>query len=238
MGIRFNNKINTILFDLDGTLIGCNVKIFAMQYLNGISKALSHLIPPKKVISLLIEASSQIEKNDGTVFNEEIFRRVFFSKINIPEKKIKSILDKYYENEFPKLKKHFQRKPEARLVMEKAFNRGYNVIIATTPILPKNDIIQRLEWADINHFPYRLITSIENSKASKSLSHLTYYQHILDALQLPGKECLMVGDEAKDMIAAKLEYQTFLIRSPNTKLNDNIPKPTYQGTLNDLIKML
>ena len=48
----------------------------------------------------------------------------------------------------------------------------------------------------------------------------------------------MVGDEAKDMIAAKLGCRTFLIKGPNTKLDETIPEPTYRGTLADLRNMI
>jgi len=48
----------------------------------------------------------------------------------------------------------------------------------------------------------------------------------------------MVGDEAKDMVCAKLGSQTFLIPSPNTDLNSETPEPTYKGTLKELIEFL
>ena len=44
----------------------------------------------------------------------------------------------------------------------------------------------------------------------------------------------MVGDESKDLISARLGIQTFLVESPYTKVDINIPEPTYCGTLQDL----
>jgi hypothetical protein len=48
----------------------------------------------------------------------------------------------------------------------------------------------------------------------------------------------MVGDEDKDMVAARLGMKTFLVQSPNTKIGSDTPEPDYQGTLADLEKII
>lgn len=231
-------EIKALLFDLDGTLIQCDINIFTANYLKSLGEALSSIIAPKLVLKGLLKASSEIENNKGQAFNEEIFRKVFFPIIKHPEEKINPLIDKYYENEFPKLSKFFEPQPDARVLMVNAFKRGYKVIIATTPVLPEVAIKERLRWAGIDDFPYDLITTIENSRSTKTTEHLVYYEQILDKIGLPGEACIMIGDEAKDMMAAKLGCQTFLITSPNTNLHDHVPKPTYRGTLADLNEML
>jgi len=232
------NKIKAILLDLDGTLIDCDVDLFTRNYLNGLSKALSPFIPPKKTLMTLLQASKEIENSDGSKNNFETFEEIFFSATNQPRNVINQIIDKFYETEFPKLKEYFIVKPIARDLMEKIFNKGYKVVIATTPLLPEIAIVERLKWAGVSEFPYDFITSIENCRTSKSLSNLLYYEDILEKLDLPGEFCLMIGDEAKDMIAAKLGCMTFLVEGQNNNLDDSIPIPTFQGTLADLINLI
>ena len=48
----------------------------------------------------------------------------------------------------------------------------------------------------------------------------------------------MVGDESKDLISARLGIHTFLIESPYTKFDINIPEPKYRGTLEDLKNLI
>jgi FMN phosphatase YigB (HAD superfamily) len=235
---NLKKKIKAILFDLDGTLIDCDVNLFTRNYLNGLSKALSPFIPPKKTLLTLLQASKEIENSDGLKINFERFEEIFFSATNQPREVINPIIDKFYETEFPKLKENFTVKPLARVLMKKTFNKDYKVVIATTPLLPEIAIVQRLKWAGVGEFPYDFITTIENCRTSKTLSSLLYYEDILEKLDLPAESCLMVGDEAKDMIAAKLGCITFLIEGQNNNLDDSIPLPTFKGTLADLIKLI
>jgi len=48
----------------------------------------------------------------------------------------------------------------------------------------------------------------------------------------------MVGDEAKDMIAANLGIKTYLVPSDNTEMTPDIPEPNYRGALAELEQLL
>ncbi|TFF90644.1 MAG: HAD family hydrolase [Promethearchaeota archaeon] len=226
------DQIKAILFDLDGTLLEINLDLFIKDYLTGLSASIAHIIPQKKLIPQLIKVSRIMENNDGKETNEIVFKKSFFPLINYSQEEIEPIFMNYYEQEFSKLKHHAKKKPEARSLMAYLFDKGYDVVIATTPLLPKTAIEQRLEWAGVDDFPYKLITSYENMKATKP--NLLYYKQILEIIGHPVEKCLMVGDEDKDMVAAHLGIHTFLVPSPETKLKPSTPKPNFQGNLNDL----
>ena len=236
--MSLRKHIKAILFDLDGTLIDVDLKKFIPEYLNLLASNVSHLVRSSKVISKLMIASQLIDKNDGSKTNEQVFNETFFPSIGYAREEINPYIDKFYEKDFPKLRKYTRRKPAARKVMETAFKKGYNVVIATTPLLPEVAIRQRLDWAGVpfEQFPYKLITSIENSSANKP--NLLYYKSIADTIGILPQDCLMVGDEEKDMSAARIGMKTFLVRSSNTELGPDTPEPDYQGTLVDLEKML
>lgn len=232
------NEIKAILFDLDGTLIEVDLKLFIPEYLKLLASNVSHLVRQSKFISKLMIASQEVDKNDGSKTNEQVFEETFFPLIGYAREEINPYIDKFYEQDFPKLRQYTTRKSAARKVMQTAFEKGYDVVIATTPLLPETAIRQRLDWAGvpIEEFPYKLITSLENTSANKP--NLLYYKSITQIIDHSPEECIMVGDEDKDMVAARIGMKTFLVHSPNTELGPDTPEPDYQGTLTDLEKML
>lgn len=231
-----DSNIKAVLFDLDGTLLEIDLKLFIPEYIKSLANSIAHIISPNKLVPILLKASEAITNNSGIITNEEVFSNIFFPLNGYSKEEIDPYFTKFYKEDFIKLRKFTKKKPEARKVVKTAFDRGYEVVIATMPLLPLTAIQQRLDWAGVGDFPYKLITSYENSCASKP--NLLYYQLIFKYLNLSAKECIMVGDEDKDIVCAKLGSQTFLVNSINTKLNSETPEPTYSGTLNDLMKLL
>jgi HAD superfamily hydrolase (TIGR01549 family) len=231
-----SKEIKAILFDLDGTLIDVNLKLFIPGYLKLLANFLSHLIPKRKVIPKLLKSSEAINRNNGKKTNEELFFETFFPFDGYSKEDVQPLLDEFYEKEFKKLRQFTTKKPEARSLIQTVFNKGFDVVIATTPVLPLTAIQQRLDWAGVADFPYNLITSVENTCATKP--NLIYYRQILQYLGQSPENCLMVGDEDKDMVAAKIGCQTFLVPSSNTKLHLETPEPNYKGTLKDLENLI
>ena len=238
MNGSLDNHLKAILFDLDGTLLEVDLNKFIPAYLDLLAKSVAHIIPPKIFIPKILKASKAVEEHDGHLTNEEVYLNHFFPIEGYSKEDIEPFFNQFYENDFYQLQKYTKKKPKTREIIQKIFDKGYDVIIATTPVLPLTAIQQRLQWADVAEFPYRLITTIENSHATKTISHLFYYEQILATIGYKADECLMVGDEDKDMIAKKLGIHTFLIRSTNTKLDDAIPEPDYTGTLEDILKII
>jgi FMN phosphatase YigB (HAD superfamily) len=235
---RLDDKIKAILFDLDGTLIDVDLDKFISQYLKLLAQSVAHIIPPKKFISKILKASKAIEEHNGKMSNIEVYEKAFFPLDGYSSNELAPYFNKFYEQDFSKLRQYTHKKPEARDVVKRAFDKGYDVIIATTPLLPATAIEQRLEWAGVADFPYRFITTIENSHATKSLTHLLYYDQILNKIGYPPDACLMVGDEDKDIVAARLGMKTFLITDKYKELSPEIPEPTFKGSLSDLKPLL
>ncbi|MFX0147253.1 MAG: HAD family hydrolase [Candidatus Hodarchaeota archaeon] len=229
-------RFKAILFDLDGTLIDVDLKKFIPSYLKLLAGSISHLVPPDKVIPKILKVSEEINRNNGRKTNEQIFIENFFPLEGFNKEDIQPLFNNFYETKFSQLRQYTRKKPEARQVMNEIFAKGYDVVIATTPVLPLSAIQQRLDWAGVGDFNYNLITTIENSKANKP--SLLYYKHITNYLGHSAKACLMVGDEDKDMAAKNIGCKTFLIQSSNTDLNIEKSKPNYIGTLKDLIKII
>ncbi|MBN1483391.1 MAG: HAD family hydrolase [Chloroflexia bacterium] len=231
-----NTPLRAVLFDLDGTLLGNDMDRFLPPYLERISAHVAHLVPPKKFVADLLRSTGVMAANDGRASNEEVFAQDFYPRLGVPREALEPLLIDFYQTDFDKLRQYTERKPAARRVVRRAFDLGYDVVIATNPLFPRVAVRRRLEWAGVADFPYTLITTYENSHACKP--DLRYFEEILVKIDRPAAACLVVGDEAMDMVAARLGCRTFLVPGPRTALDLDIPQPTYQGPLAEVEDVL
>jgi len=229
------DTIRAIFFDLDGTLLG-QKDAFLPNYFQGLAACVAHIMPPDEFINHLLQASNVMMANDGRATNKELFSAAFYPLAGHSRQELEPLFIEFYADGYPKLQKYTGYKPEARRVVQQAFDLGYDVVIATNPLFPATAIEQRLEWAGIADFPYRLVTTYENSRACKP--NLLYYEQTLESIGHRAEACLMIGDEDGDMVAARLGCATFFVSGPAMELDSTTPEPTYRGTLADLEALL
>ncbi len=247
------DTIQSVLFDLDGTLLVNDLDVFMPRYFERLSARVSHLISPKQFVTHLMAATKAMIANDGQATNEDVFAQAFYPLEGHSRAELEPIFLDFYRRDFPQLRAYTGCRPEARSAVQAAFDLGYDVVIATNPLFPEIAIHERLVWAGVDGFPYRLVTTYENSRASKP--NLQYYQQILDTIECLPAACLMVGNEPVDLAAGALGCATYLVTDGNTMAEGSpmlaapfapasgevqpIPlNPTYQGTLGQLPALL
>ena len=228
--------IRAVLFDLDGTLLHNDMNVFLPHYFERLTARVAHILPPREFMAYLMQATELMMANDGRATNEEVFAASFYPMAGHSRQELEPLFIDFYNNEYAELEAYTRRKPEARQVVQQAFDLGYDVVVATNPLFPAIATQQRLEWAGVADLPYRLVTSYENSRAAKP--NLLYFEQILQTLGHPASAALVVGDEDMDMVAAHLGCLTFLVPSPRTELSPTTPLPTYGGTLEDVGEIL
>lgn len=194
--------MKAILFDLDGTLLPLDEKLFVDIYFTELSKVFSEYnIESNKLVEAIWTATHEIIKNDGKRTNEEAFWEKFKSIINIDLSNVKEVLEKFYANEFfTKLKKCSAENNLAKVAVNLAKKNGRKVVLATNPVFPI-DALVRLKWTglDIDDFDY--VTHYSNSSFSKP--NPKYYLDLCEKLDVEPKDCLMIGnDERQDIFAA------------------------------------
>jgi len=229
--------LKAILFDLDDTLLGNPMDDFISVYFQALTRSMAHLIPPERLIAELLNATMVMDANDGDgLTNQEAFAAAFFPALGYERATLEPLFEQFYATEFPKLRSLTQQLPEARLLVEWAFERGLQVVIATNPFFPRTAIEQRIEWAGVpvTEFDYAMVTTYEIMHATKS--HPAYYREILDRLALQPDECLMVGDNwEKDIsMAAEVGISTYWIAGPDEPPPTPDITPVGQGSLADL----
>ena len=230
--------MKAILFDLDGTLLPLDEKLFVDIYFTELSKVFSEYnIESNKLVEAIWAATHEIIKNDGKRTNEEAFWEKFKSIINIDLSNVKEVLEKFYANEFfTKLKKCSTENNLAKVAVNLAKKNGRKVVLATNPVFPI-DALVRLKWTglDIDDFDY--VTHYSNSSFSKP--NPKYYLDLCKKLDVEPKECLMIGnDERQDIFAASSVGMNcylvtdYLYTYPECKVNCE------KGSFEDLIEKL
>lgn len=203
--------ITTVLFDLDGTLLPMDLEIFVKDYLSRIAGKLApHGYDPKKMVDTIWRGTDAMVKNDGSKSNEEAFWEVAVSAFSQQIVKDKHLFDKFYEEEFDKIKSVCGYHPAAAQIVHSLQERGFRVALATNPIFPARATQWRMHWAGLKPEDFELYTTYENCRFCKP--NLNYYRDILAQLNVKAEECLMVGNDVdEDMVAEQLGVKVFLL---------------------------
>lgn len=231
---------NTILFDLDGTLLPIDMDIFIKSYFRLLSGHFADLFEPEHFIDVVNKATEQMIRNNGEETNQEVFSEHFFKLLRAENKKIdrEEVWNRFYdfyEYKFPTLKKYFKLDDLGYKMVEAAKEKNFDMVIATNPLFPIEAIESRLEWINLNPDDFIYITSFENMHYCKP--NIGYYREILDKVNRVPQDCVMVGNDMRDdMIANKIKIKTFLAEDFLVKRKDIDTKPDWRGNRKQLIE--
>jgi len=229
--------IRTILLDLDDTLLGNKMERFLPLYFAALGERMAHLVAPEDLVRKVLDSSRVMMQNqDPTVTNQQAFDADFFPDLGHPESEIRHVIRSFYEEDFPALKRYTQLRPQARLLVETLFDQEYDVVIATNPMFPRRAIEHRLDWAGVVDFPFRLITSYENSHFCKP--NPLYYQEILEVVNCRPQEGMMVGDDFENDIAPAIQVGLHTYWIADGARDDVSPYLGLRGTLADCLEWI
>lgn len=200
-----------VLFDLDGTLLPMDQDRFVKAY---ISQMAAHLLPhgydSRALIQALSLGTEAMYSNDGSKTNEECFWNAFNQVFRRDCRKDMPVFDEFYRTGFQTVKEECGFAPEAAAVIQAVKRKGLLPVLATNPLFPAIATHSRARWAGLQPEEFAHITTYENSHFCKPTA--AYYQEILDALGLSAAECLMVGNDAdEDLAAMELGIPCFLL---------------------------
>jgi HAD superfamily hydrolase (TIGR01549 family) len=233
--------IKVLLFDLDYTLLDYEVSAeeFDSKTLEIAAERFAHLMPPEEFGRRLWEAVWAAKRNiDPSQTNMDVILEEFCRRVGYPQEISKPLFDEFWAKDFDRLRIYSRVKPEARRIMEKLFAQGYEIVIATEPTRALAGQLQRLEWAEVGDFNYKLVTAPENMHFCKP--HTEYYEEILDKIGHRAEECMMIGDDIKHDIepAAKLGMKTFLVIAKAMSAEEATVATDFSGTLADFERFI
>ncbi|MBQ8140539.1 MAG: HAD family hydrolase [Clostridia bacterium] len=230
-------KLDAILFDLDGTLLPMDIDEFTGGYLGFLAKTLAPYGYKKEtLLPAMWKGVAAMVKNDGKAYNSELFWRVFAEHLGDGVYEQVSVLDDFYRNEFNEAVAFCAPTPSAAEAVSAAKEKAKYVVLATNPIFPSSAVQSRLNWTNISADSFALITDYDNSRFCKP--NPAYYTEITDKLGVDPRNCLMIGNNADEDIAAAQSagLSTFLLTDCLIAKGD-IPE-TPRGDFGALIKYI
>jgi HAD superfamily hydrolase (TIGR01549 family) len=228
-------KAETILFDLDGTLLPIDMDHFLKLYFKALTEEFSDLEQADQLIDALMQATQHMVENDGERTNQEVFIDSFFSMIEVDDiEQTMQRFDDFYDQRYPLLKNKLSLDTQSRKLINLLGDSGYEMVIATNPLFPYKAIIERIKWAGLDPEQFSYITCYEEMHYSKP--NVEFYREIVDELELNPTECIMIGNNVQeDMIAGKLGMTTYLVDDYIIDHNDDDINPNWRGSLAQLI---
>lgn len=195
--------LDTILFDLDGTLIPFSEKEFVNFYFPGMAKKLSPMgVDPEKLIKGIWAGTGMMQKNDGSKTNSQAFWDFFEPFMDLKRTELEPVMGDFYSNEFDGAKAVLKQQRDCSDMIAGLKEKGYTVALATNPIFPINAVETRLNWVGLHVEDFALVTSYETSHYTKPSTG--YYEEVLARLGKSPGQCMMIGNNSVEDTAVML----------------------------------
>lgn len=226
--------LNTILFDLDGTLLAIDDQAFEQTYFKALAYELRDLFDPETLVKIIWKATKLMvadvsDRSNQDVFMEEMQKLCTYDPAYLWERFMT-----FYAGPFDALKQHIQPNPSMLEAVDLLYEKGYQLAIATNPLFPKLAVDKRIEWAQLNPKQFNYVSSFEGNSACKP--QLKFYQEVLNHLNVSAETCMMVGnDPLEDMIAKQLGMRTYLVHDYLVDRPETEPMWNDSGRMQDFL---
>ena len=204
--------IDTVLFDLDGTLLPMDQDEFVHTYMSLLAKSLEpHGYEPKHLVAAVWAGTRAMVENTGESTNEEVFWEKFCHIFGEDARKDEPLFEEFYATDFGHARRVCGFDPAAAEVVAMLKKKGIRVALATNPLFPAIATRQRIRWAGLRSEDFGLITTYENSCRCKP--NPDYYRDVLAELGVEPEQCIMVGNDVDEDIlpARQVGMKTFLL---------------------------
>jgi FMN phosphatase YigB (HAD superfamily) len=233
--------IDTILFDLDGTLLHFSQDAFIKAYFGELGKVFAKLgMNPEDSVKAVWAGTKAMFINDGSKTNHERFWEVFAECTGLHGEQLKAVeaaCDKFYVNEFDTIKAIATPSDVPKRLIKAMAAKGYNLVLVTNPLFPECAVTTRLAWVGLEARDFSHITHYGNSTYCKP--NPGFYREVLAFIGKPPGQCLMVGNNpVEDMSAETLGIETFLVTDCLENETGADVSNFRSGTLEELEKFL
>jgi len=206
--------VDTILFDLDGTLLHFSQKDFIGVYFSELSKVFVKLgLDAETSIAAVWSGTKAMILNDGSMLNTLRFWQGFAAKMGISDKKLAEVeaaCDSFYANEFNVVKSILTPCDISKRLVGAMVSKGYGVVLATNPLFPLCGVETRLRWAGLEVSDFLHVTHYANSSFCKP--NPGYFSEVFEKVGKLPEQCFMAGNNpSEDMVAGSLGAETFLV---------------------------
>ena len=206
--------IDTILFDLDGTLLHFSQKAFIEVYFSELTKALVRLgMDAEESTAAVWAGTKAMVLNDGSMLNTLRFWQTFAGRMSLTDERTKEVeaaCDSFYTNEFNIVKSVLRPSDISKRLVHAMASKGFTVVLATNPLFPFCAVETRLAWTGLKPEDFLHVTHYSNSTFCKP--NPGYFKEVFSKIDKAPEQCIMIGNNpAEDMVAGTLGAETFLV---------------------------
>lgn len=233
-------EINTLLFDLDGTIIDISKRAEILFYLRAFKRFKKYFNPMSFYVSFWKSLRS-LQTHNTSRSNYDVFIEKMARYGRTTPQVMDLLASELVEKDFQSLGKFFKPVPGARETIDLAHERGYSLALVTNPVFPRKTVLCRMEWAGLRAENFLFITSSQDMSRCKP--SVEFYESLLTRFNLKPEQCLMIGNTpVDDLPAHDAGIRTFLVE---TALSQKIvrksiedPRLDARGTYPDLMRWL
>lgn len=187
-----------ILFDMDGTLLELDESGFEAEYMHRAKVFFEQQSPEKGkyIVKGIGQSVKAMRHNDTSYSNEEIFWQCVEEASGLQRHVLRPLFVQYYSSTYAQIGDTYQANPDTIQIVETLARKGYELVVATNPMLPQIANEYRLHWCQLEHINWREITGFENYSRCKPDPQ--YYQQICNRLHIKPQQCTMIGNSLHD----------------------------------------
>ena len=208
--------IDTLLFDLDGTLVDQFQPFSSLQFTWLVVRRFAGLAPPRAIVRAGHAAVAALQAHGTDRPNFEVRVETFAREAGGAPAEAARRVVRLADEDFRAMGWRFRPVPGARATIERAKALGFRVVLATNPTVPLPMTRHRLAWAGLADVEWDLLTHPEACTRTKP--DPAYYAELLGKLGTTADRCLMIGnDPRKDLPAMALGIRTFILDRPMSR---------------------
>ncbi len=229
--------LNTILFDLDGTLLPFIEKEFIHSYFERLTNCVVPLGYEKEnFIKVLWAGTMDMIANTGEKSNRDAFWEKFCALLGADAMQLETVIDEFYGNDFDRVREVLRESRDCAPLIRSLKDKGYTLVLATNPIFPTVAVHTRLGWVGLQSEAFDHITTYENSCFAKP--NPEYYRAILRQIHKQPEECVMLGNNPSDDGSAEQAGIKSILITDYLQNDNNLPLTQEQMCFTEMVQWL
>ena len=232
--------IDTLLFDLDGTLVDQIQPGSTLQFSALVIRRFAGLTAPWRTWMAGRAAVHALQHHRSDRTNFEAMVAEFCRHAPVDPASVRERVMGLARDDFPAMGWRFRPIPGAREALLLGRELGFRLVLATNPTVPFPMTEHRLAWAGLADIEWAYITHPQIMTRTKP--DVDYYHELLAKLGCGPERCLLIGNDfRKDLPAMDAGIRTFLLDRPMNR-KARRARDTYQpdhfGSYADLMALL
>lgn len=207
--------LKAIFIDLDNTLALFDELVFLDRFFQLLYKRFDDHFTYDDFQNRVVMATLSLGRSNGEKSNRDCFLDTVSVDYEMDQEEFWQRSMLFYENDFDQARPVVKKPKKLHTVLEQLKAMGLKLVLASNPVYPCIAMEKRLGWVDIDPSIFDLITHIENMNFVKPTTK--YYRQICTKLDEAPANCLMVGNDPKnDIAAAGIKMKTYLTTDGGT----------------------